>query len=99
MELREKIKQESIELCSRFGIKRLGIFGSVARGEDTSTSDIDFFVEFESPTPETLPERYFGFTREAASRFNKKVQLLTPAMLRNPHLKKSVEKDLVILYG
>ena len=29
----------------RYGISRLGIFGSVARGEQTSDSDVDVFFE------------------------------------------------------
>ncbi|MBT8508683.1 nucleotidyltransferase [Methanomicrobiaceae archaeon CYW5] len=30
-----------------FGVKRIGIFGSVARGEETPASDIDILVEFD----------------------------------------------------
>ena len=33
-----------------FGIRRIGIFGSVARGENKENSDIDIVVEFEKPT-------------------------------------------------
>jgi hypothetical protein len=32
---------------SRRGVVRAGIFGSVARGEATAGSDVDFLVEFE----------------------------------------------------
>jgi len=99
MELKETIKLSSNDLCKRFGIKRLGLFGSVARGDYTAESDIDFFVEFDSPTPESMPDRYFGFIREASSRFGREVQLLTPRMLRNPHLKRSIEKDLTFIHG
>jgi predicted nucleotidyltransferase len=31
---------------NRFGVSRLGLFGSVVRGEDTDASDIDILVEF-----------------------------------------------------
>jgi hypothetical protein len=31
----------------RFGVRSLGLFGSVARGENTSASDLDFLVEFD----------------------------------------------------
>lgn len=31
----------------KFGVRRLGLFGSGARGESTETSDLDFVVEFE----------------------------------------------------
>jgi len=30
-----------------FGVRTLGLFGSVARGENTSASDLDFLVEFD----------------------------------------------------
>ncbi len=33
------------ELSSKYGVRRLGIFGSVARDEATETSDIDIIVE------------------------------------------------------
>jgi predicted nucleotidyltransferase len=99
MALKENIQQSSGELCQRFGIKKLGLFGSVARGDDTVDSDIDFFAEFDSPTPETMPDRYLGFIREASLRFGRDVQLLTPRMLRNPHLQRSIEKDLTIIHG
>ena len=67
--------------------------------DDTADSDIDFFAEFDSPTPETMPDRYLGFIREASLRFGRDVQLLTPRMLRNPHLQRSIEKDLTIIHG
>ena len=99
MDLKENIQLSSHELCKRFGIKRLGLFGSVARGDYTTDSDIDFFAEFDAPTPETMPDRYLGFIREASSKFGRDIQLLTPRMLRNPHLKRSIEKDLTIIHG
>lgn len=34
----------------QYGITRLGVFGSVARQEDTNISDIDIVVELEKPT-------------------------------------------------
>ena len=49
--------QESIELLKKFkhkfgdryGITKLGVFGSVARGENTEDSDIDIVVEVSNP--------------------------------------------------
>ena len=35
------------EFATRRGIRRLALFGSVLRGEDTADSDIDMLVEFE----------------------------------------------------
>jgi predicted nucleotidyltransferase len=38
---------EHRENIRRFGVRSLGLFGSVARGENTTTSDLDFLVEFD----------------------------------------------------
>jgi len=37
------------ELRQRFGVKSLALFGSVARGEATESSDVDWLVELERP--------------------------------------------------
>lgn len=37
------------ELRQRFGVKSLALFGSLARNEATSTSDVDLLVEFDRP--------------------------------------------------
>ena len=42
-----KILQEHQERIRGYGVRRLGLFGSAARGEATKTSDLDFVVEFE----------------------------------------------------
>ena len=40
-------KDELRQLCRRFGVRRLDVFGSAARGDfDPARSDIDFLVEF-----------------------------------------------------
>jgi len=45
-EVLQKLNANMPEIRERFGIKTLGIFGSVSRGEDTPESDIDIFYEF-----------------------------------------------------
>ena len=39
---------------SKYGLTRLGIFGSVARGEQTETSDVDVCYEGQAPSLLTL---------------------------------------------
>jgi uncharacterized protein len=97
--LKQLIISQSADLCRHYGVRRLGLFGSVARGEERVDSDIDLLVEFENPTPEHMADRYFGFIEEATRRFGRPVQVLTPRMVRNPFLKRSLERDLTILHG
>jgi uncharacterized protein len=48
------LKQKNNELTGKFGVKSLLLFGSVARDEATSTSDVDLLAEFNRPVG------YFG---------------------------------------
>ena len=48
------LKQKNAELINKFGVKSLQLFGSVARNESRSTSDVDLLVEFSRPVG------YFG---------------------------------------
>ena len=48
-EYKEILKKKKKEFGSQFGIKELGIYGSVARGEQTESSDLDICVEIETP--------------------------------------------------
>ncbi|TAJ43203.1 nucleotidyltransferase family protein, partial [Methanofollis fontis] len=41
-----RLQERSAWTGEHFGVQRIGIFGSVARGENTPTSDIDILVEF-----------------------------------------------------
>lgn len=38
------------ELERQFSVSSIGVFGSIARGEETSESDVDVLVELEEPT-------------------------------------------------
>ncbi len=43
-----KMLEENREAILRYGVRRLGLFGSCAQGKGTQTSDLDFVVEFET---------------------------------------------------
>jgi len=42
-----KEKKTILALCRQYGVTRIRIFGSVARGEEDTNSDVDFLVELE----------------------------------------------------
>jgi uncharacterized protein len=51
--------EENSDKISGFGVRRLGIFGSFARGEQSGGSAIDFIVEFERATFENYIDLKF----------------------------------------
>ncbi len=50
MEIIDLLKSHVQEIKACFGVKRIGLFGILARGEQKESSDIDVLVEFEKPT-------------------------------------------------
>lgn len=50
----QTLKQKNAELTPNFGVNSAFLFGSVARNEATSASDVDLLVEFNRPVG------YFG---------------------------------------
>ena len=48
-EIVDRIREARSDLFRRYPIERLGIFGSVVRGENTRESDVDILVEFNGP--------------------------------------------------
>lgn len=69
------LKKNKIFLKEKFGVKKIGIFGSVARGEAKKGSDIDVLVEFEKNKKNFDNFMDLGFFLEGL--FSKKVDLIT----------------------
>lgn len=77
---------------SNLGIKRVGLFGSTVRGQDTPTSDIDLLVEFE--TGKKSYRNLLSFAELAESLLHKPVELVTPESLSpyiSPHIMQEVQ--------
>jgi len=81
-------------ICARLGIRRLSVFGSVARGEERPGSDIDLLVEFSDRV--TLLDLVRA-ERELSVELGHKVDLVTPASV-SPHLRERIQKDARVLY-
>ena len=65
------------ETLNGYSVKRIGLFGSYARGEQTAKSDIDFLVEFERPTY----DNFYGLCVFLETLFKRKVEVITPIAL------------------
>ncbi len=44
----KKVKEELYQIAAKYGISNIYVFGSVARGESSEISDVDFLIEMES---------------------------------------------------
>ncbi|MFH1984481.1 MAG: nucleotidyltransferase family protein [Pseudomonadota bacterium] len=87
----ELLARSKPELQARFGVTRLAIFGSTARGEAASASDIDILVAFDGPA---TSKRYFGVQFYLEDLLGCPVDLVTEKALR-PELRPYIEQGRV----
>lgn len=89
------------DLCRRYQVKRLEVFGSAARGEDFDLehSDADFLVKFaESPQSPSLKD-FFALRQELEQLIGRNVDLAEATALRNPYLLASIQQNREVVYA
>lgn len=87
-EVINKLKTHGREIAA-FGVHRLALFGSVARDDDRSGSDVDFLVAFNGPT---TFDRYFDLKFWLEDLLGRRVDLVTENALR-PEMASEVNKE------
>jgi uncharacterized protein len=95
-------KREALAaLCRRYGVKRLEVFGSAARGADfdPDRSDFDFLVEFEERGDGSPRVQFFGFAEALEALLGRRVDLVEPSAVRNPYLRASINRSRELVYG
>ena len=87
----QKILGASEQLAS-LGVKKIGLFGSFVRGEQTPLSDVDLLVEF-APEKHTF-DNFFDVAFLLEELLGRNVEVVTPESLSphiGPHILKEVE--------
>lgn len=88
------------ELCRRYGVERLAVFGSAARDDfDAEASDVDFLVEFRGEARRRAFDNYFGLKEGLSAVLGRPVDLVTDRSLRNPYFLAEVEASRQVVYG
>jgi len=85
----EILKRKYPYLRRNFGVKRIGLFGSFAKGQERKTSDVDLFVEFNRP----IGLEFITFADYIETSLSKRVDILTPEGIKGIRLKK-VARDI-----
>ncbi|MEW6110489.1 MAG: nucleotidyltransferase family protein [Thermodesulfobacteriota bacterium] len=86
--------EENRETIRKFGVRRLGIFGSYARNEETKASDIDFLVVFDDDSFDA----YFDLKFFLEDLFGRKVDLVTEDTIK-PRIRPSILQEVVYAPG
>lgn len=94
---RDKILEvigQNKEALRRYGVRRIGLFGSFARNQSTDASDLDFLVELEKKTFDA----YMGLKSFLEVLFSRKVDLVLSDSLK-PRLRQKVTQEVIYAPG
>ena len=90
-EILKFLKQYKEEKKDIYHIKKLGLFGSYAKEQQSEVSDVDIVVEFNKPDL----FNQIGIMQDLKEYFKKDVDVISIWKHINPKLKKRIDKDAI----
>jgi len=89
----EEIKRKILPILQRYGVKRVGLFGSCVRGEMREDSDVDILVEIEKDI--SLLD-FVGIKLELEEALGRKIDLVEYSTIK-PLLKERILDEQVVI--
>jgi predicted nucleotidyltransferase len=89
------------DLCRRYDVMRLELFGSAARGADfrEGQSDLDFLVEF-APSSRMAPlQQFFGLSSELEALLGRPVDLVERGAIENPYILADIDRSREVVFA
>ncbi|GHT63886.1 nucleotidyltransferase [Bacteroidia bacterium] len=87
------------ELCKQHHVKDMHVFGSVLSDEFAQESDVDLLVNFGDVSLFYYFDNYMGLKDRLEQLFNRPVDLVEEKTVRNPVLRRSIERNKKLIYG
>ena len=76
-------RPELVELCRKYRVRRLDVFGSAARGDfNEHSSDVDLLVEFDDMPHADRADAYLGFLMAVEALLRRRVDLVELGAVR-----------------
>jgi predicted nucleotidyltransferase len=91
----DDIKRISVPIALRYGVKKLALFGSYARGEPKINSDIDFLIEKGS----IRGWEFFGFVNSLEDGLGIPVDVFTYDSLKDSLIADALQDEVVLYEG
>ncbi|WP_407185792.1 nucleotidyltransferase family protein [Bradyrhizobium centrosematis] len=97
----EKHRQALTALCQRYGVVRLEVFGSAARGVDfdPAISDADFLVAFGGGGGLSAFDQFLGFSEALQRLLGRPVDLVEASAVKNPYVRATIERSRELIYA
>jgi len=92
--------QQLAQLCEQNQVSRLELFGSASTQRfDSTTSDLDFLVEFSDSSPNGASTRFFALRRGLEELFGRAVDLVEVQAIQNPYFLEAIAPTRQVVYG
>ena len=99
MDFFSKYRPSIIALCEKHKVKWLFAFGSVLTSRFTGKSDIDLVVDFDKAKIEDYFSNYFDLKYALEKLLNRDINLLEEQAIRNPVLRRNIDRTKSLIYG
>ncbi len=99
MNIVEEHLNQIVSLCNRHKVMRMYLFGSVLTGNSRQDSDVDFLVTFEDVAPGDYFDNYTDLKIKLEYVLGKPVDLVEEQTIKNPVLRRSIDRNKKIIYG
>jgi len=87
------------QFCRQYHVENMYAFGSVLTKDFSSVSDIDFLVNFGKVKPEYYFDNYIDLKMSLEQLFNRSVDLVEEKAVKNPILRRSIDRNKKLIYG
>lgn len=90
-----------IEICKRFHVRKLWVFGSILTPRFNDNSDVDLCVDFEWDKIPLLDsaDNFFGFQEALESLLGRKIDITDDSAVSNPYFREELNETRQLIYG
>lgn len=90
-----------IEVCKRFHVRKLWVFGSILTQHFRQESDVDFCVDFDWNNIPLLESanNFFGFQESLEKIFNRPIDIVDDSAVKNPYFRAELNETRKLIYG
>jgi len=95
----DELRENILPVLLPCGVKRVAVFGSIVRGEDTPESDVDILVTLKPPheRPPLGLFKWIDLEQELGRKLGRQVDLVSEEGV-SPYIRPYIEREKVILY-
>jgi len=99
MSIVDETREDIVQLCEKYGVKELYLFGSALRDDFGPQSDIDVAVVFSRAGVAGSFDQYFDFKTELEQLLGRSVDLVCMGSVRNCVFRRELDETKRLIYA